>query len=372
MKKIKIVHVLGVLNRGGSETFIMNLYSNIDRKKITFDFIVHGDVHGHYEETLLGFGSTINRVPRYKGFNHFKYINSVKKILSKYNPETTIIHIHMMSVAKIVSKQAKIKGFKTIIHSHSTNNNGKNFIENIYRKILMQNVTKYSNLNLACSIEAGNFLFKQEKFTIMKNGIPLEKYLFNNEHRKKIREKYCLLNKGEILVGHVGRFDDAKNQKFVLEVFHKFNQEIPTSKLILIGEGKDKNTIEFEAKQKGIFDKVIFTGSISNVNEYMSAMDFFLFPSKYEGFGIVALEAQASGLPVLASDVIPRETKVTDRIFYYSLEKTAFEWKNKMVEIINTIDRLSDFNRDKLYDFDSKKVAQDYTNIILEMSENNE
>ena len=195
---------------GGQETFIMNVYRNIDRSKIQFDFIVHSEKRGYYDDEIESLGGKIYRSPQMSK-NIIKYINFLRKIIkeNKYN----IIHRHtcsaIASIDLLVAKFCKVE--KRIVHSHS-NNIGK---KQLIHKFLRRTLTKLSNKRYACSKKAGEWLYKNKKFTVIQNGIDTTKFLYKNEIRNKIKKIENSENK--IILGHVGRFENEKNHKFIIK-----------------------------------------------------------------------------------------------------------------------------------------------------------
>lgn len=323
---IRILHVFGKLDRGGAETMIMNLYRNINRRKIQFDFVVHTDDVGDYEPEILKLGGKIYRIPKYKGTNHFQYVQVWKKLLDQH-PEYEIIHGHVRSTASIYLYVAKQKGRITISHSHSTTS-GKGFSSNV--KNLLQKPIRYiADYLVAPSYEAavwlfGNKVIKKSNFFIIKNSIDAKKYVYNEQVRTKIRKELSIDDK--FVIGHVGRFHQLKNHEFLIDVFYKVLKEQKNSILLLIGEGDLYSELRKKVQKLGIDEQVIFLGKKENVYDYYQVIDIFVFPSHFEGLGLVAIEAQASGLKTIVSTQIPKEAFVTDLIHSLSLKLPAKRW----------------------------------------------
>ena len=219
---IRVLHVLGRLNRGGAETMLMNIYRNIDKTKIQFDFVKHTNEKCAYDDEIISMGGRIYTVPQYKLYNHLKYKKEWKKLLLEHD-EWKIVHSHIRSTASIILKIAKAQEKRTISHSHSTSN-GKG-LKSILKKIFQLRIPKYSDYLVACSKDAAKWLYgrknlQSEKCIILKNSIDIKNFYFNIENRKKIREKYNIKN-NEILIGHVGRFVEVKNHNFLIDLFEK-------------------------------------------------------------------------------------------------------------------------------------------------------
>lgn len=327
---IRVLQVFAQMNRGGAETMIMNLYRNIDRTKVQFDFIVHTNKKCAFDDEIISLGGLIYRVPRYTGKNHFIY-KSAWIDFFRQHPEYKILHSHVRSTASIYLKIAKKFGLTTIAHSHSTSS-GNGVLATI-KKILQYPIRYTADYLFACSDEAGKWLFgekasKKNNYRLIKNAIEVEKYIYNEATRNKIRKSLNLENK--FVIGHVGSFTYPKNHKFLIEVFYEVQKQKENAALLLIGDGQLRESIEIQIKKLGIKDKVILTGVVSNVSEYLQAMDIFVFPSLFEGLGIAIIEAQASGLKCLVSDIIPKEAIITDLVISLELKKDA--WKKAILE----------------------------------------
>ena len=328
--QIRILHVLGSLDRGGAETMIMNLYRNIDRSKVQFDFLIHTDRECDYNEEIRSMGGKIYSLKRFKGYNLCQYIKQFKDFFIKH-PEYEIIHGHMRSTASIYLKIAKSMGRYTIAHSHNTSSG--NGISALGKNLIQLPLRYIADYYFACSIEAGEWLFgkkiiKSDKFYILKNAIDMGAFVFNQNIRDLKRKELGF--EDFFIIGNVGRFHD-----FTLNLFNEFLKEELNSKLVLVGEGELKSEIKKYADELEINDKVIFLDSRSDINELMMSFDVFIFPSKYEGLGIVAIEAQSSSLPTLCSDNVPREVKITDIIRFISLDDMS-KWIKELKKIKNS------------------------------------
>lgn len=320
---IRVLHVVTKMDAAGIETLIMNWYRNINRKKIQFDFLVHREDEGFYDKEILKLGGRIYRVPSINPFHHRKYINSLNDFFKRHK-EYSIVHSHLNTYSMWPLRAAKKAGIPIrISHSHISNVPFDH--KTLFRMYTKSKLTNYTTNNFACSMAAGKWLFgNSEKITVINNAIDAEKYLFDKEIRMKIRKEMNIEN--NLVIGHVGRFAEQKNHNFLLDVFYEVHQINPNSKLILTGDGPLRSKIEGKIKKLNLENNVILTGVISDVNEIMQAFDIFILPSFYEGLGIVAIEAQAAGLPTIVSDTTPKEVFITDNISSLSLDKTPKEW----------------------------------------------
>lgn len=369
---IRILQVFAQMNRGGAENMIMNLYRNIDRSKVQFDFIVHTHDECALDKEIEQLGGKIYRVPKYNGKNHFAY----KKAWSNFflnHPEHKIVHAHVRSTASIYLTIAKKYGRKTIAHSHSTSSRGE-WYSRIIKRLLQFKIRFVSDEFFACSKDAGEWLFGKKKtelnnFHLVKNAINTEKFKFDDNLRKEIRSRHKI--HGEFVVGHVGNFNKAKNHSFILDVFHEIVKVNEKSILILIGDGPLQESMSDKARQLGIANNVIMVGNVENVSDYYNAMDIFLFPSIYEGLGMAAIEAQTNGLNCVVSDTLPEEIFITENIKSFPLKKSAKEWATLILNIYNSHNSRSDkdveiHNKIENNGYGEKDVATWIENFYLE------
>ena len=335
---IRILHMIGSLDIGGSQAMVINLYRKIDRSKIQFDFILDHPDQLYFAEGVTALGGKIFFMPTFKGKN----ILEVKKAWNQFfkeHPEYKILHSHVRSYASIYIPIAKKYGLKTIIHSHSTSN-GKGFSAVV--KAIMQYPLRFqADYFMACSDKAGKWLFgnkiiQSNKYMMIPNAINAAKFEFNQAMRNQIRHDLGVDKK--CVIGHVGRLTEPKNHDFLIDIFYEMKTIRNDMVLLLVGDGDLRSSIENKIEKLGIRDSAILVGNKSNTYDYYQAMDLFIFPSLWEGLGIVAIEAQASGLTCFISDKIPLEADLkVGLIRIVSLEKSASEWakqilNEKMVE----------------------------------------
>ena len=351
---IRVLQVIRAMNIGGAETLIMNLYRNIDRKKVQFDFLV--SYEGYFDDEIKKLGGNIHYIPYLTDKGQITYEKNIIKLL-KAHPEYQVIHSHIDQVSGIIMQAAKKAGVSVrISHSHSTsNNNGK--IAKIYKGYLQSKINKNANNYFACSKEAASWLFKEKskEAVIINNGIDIDKFKFSQEKRDKIR-KELNIPEDYIVVGHVGAFRKEKNHIKLIQLYNEYLKENPKSVLVSVGDGDLKNNIIEEVKNLGIENNVKFLGLRSDTDALYSAFDILLFPSLYEGLSICLLEAQTSGLKILTSDTVDKNIKLTDNIEFLSLEEN--NW-NKYFK--TNKDRTYNKNLDK---FDIKNIAKEYQKFI--------
>ncbi|OBS61826.1 hypothetical protein AX758_12325 [Enterococcus mundtii] len=301
------------MDRGGAETFIMNNYRKIDRSLFQFDFVVHSNSEGSFDKEIKSLGGNIYTFPKFNGMNYINYKICWEKFLKKH-PEYQIIHGHMNSTSNIYMKIGKDLGRNVISHAHSTSN-GSGIIGKI-KDYTSKGAMKYSDLKLACSIEAGRWLYKDdENFIFLENGIDVEKFAYN----KIVRDKYRgMLGVAEstIVLSHVGNFYPVKNHEFLIDTLEKILIKKKDVVLCLFGKGETESKIKSIVKQKNMENHVMFMGAQDNISEWLNAMDLFLMPSLYEGLSVALVEAQTNGLPCIISDNIGKMNQVTDLVSF--------------------------------------------------------
>lgn len=328
---IRILHMIGSLNVGGSQAMIINLHKAIDKAKVQFDYIVDHPDQLYYEPIIKALGGKIFTLPTFKGYNVVEVCKAWKKFF-KEHPEYKILHSHVRSYASLYLPIAQKAGLKTIIHSHNTSS-GKG-LKAIVKFCLQRGLRKNVDYYFACSDVAGKWLFgekitKQNNYFVLKNAIDVGKYAFSEECRKKIRDEFNI--KDKFVVGHVGRFHPQKNHLFLVDVFAEIHKQCPNSILMLVGIGELMDAVKAKVAELKLNDSVIFTGSRDDVNELLSAFDAFVFPSLFEGLPVTLVEAQVAGLPCFASDTITREVDFAEKIHYISFKCDAAYWANEIV-----------------------------------------
>lgn len=327
-KPIRILHVVTHMNRGGLETMIMNYYRNIDRTKFQFDFLTHRDEEKDYDSEIFELGGTIYHLPVLNPFS-VNYRSELKRFFSVHN-NYDIVHSHLDCMSALPLNAAKEAGVINLIaHSHNTSQekNLKYLIKMFYKKKLPSTASRL----LACGDEAGKWMFGQSEYTIMNNAIDLELFKFSAASRNKIRNEHNLDD--SIVIGHVGRFNEQKNHSFIVDIFQSVLKYKPNAKLLLLGDGDLLDSIVKKAEDLSIVNNVIIAGKVSNVHEFMSAMDIFLFPSLFEGLPLTLVEAQMSGVKCLVSDIITDEISLSDGFYKKSLNDSPEEWAKELVKL---------------------------------------
>lgn len=320
-RPIRILQCVSNMDRAGIETMLMNFYRNMDRDKIQFDFLCNKSKPGDYDKEINMLGGKIYISPGLNPFKWFKYQKYMKELF-KNHPEYKIIHCQNEAMGFPALYAAKKNGIPVrIAHSHNTVTR-KDFkwpIKILYKYLLRLVATDY----VACSHAAGKYLFGKD-VKVINNAIDSEKFIYNETVRKKIRKQYDIENK--FVIGHVGRFEPQKNHEFLIKLFNEYQKQDSTAVLLLIGTGSLENHIRDLVHKLNLQDKVIFTGSIPNVNEMYQAMDMFILPSFHEGLPVVGIEAQAAGLKCIFANTITKEVKITENTQFLSLKSDIIYW----------------------------------------------
>lgn len=371
-KPIVVAQIMGKWVGGGVEAVIMNYYRHIDRSKIQFDFICDEDsTNIPYEEIEQLGGRVIICPPYQKIFKYEKFLIDLFK-KNKYK----IVHSNINTLSVFPLRAAKKAGVPIrIAHSHSTSNK-KEWKKNLVKAILKPFSKIYATDYFACTEHAGRWLFGNKTFEkgkviIVNNAIDLEKFKFDKQIREEKR-KELKLKDTDIVIGHIGRFMKQKNHDFLIDIFNELHKENDKYKLLLIGQGPLQNEIKEKVRTLNLEDSVMFLGQKEDVNKYYQAMDLFLFPSLYEGLGMVMVEAQCSGLPCVASKEVPIISKVSEEVYFIGLKESLEVWTDKIKETLKK-ERCSDLNIIKNHGFDieieSKKLKDKYIKLIKKIGE---
>lgn len=336
---IKVLHIVHTMECGGIETMLMNVYRHIDRTKIQFDFLVNGSAQNYYTNEILSLGGKVLNVTP-KRVNFFKNIKETTCILKNGNYQ--VVHIHQDSMIAFgiwCSKMAKIKTIFT--HAHTTSAQGW------YRRFITKNARKYivknSNLRFACSKEAANWIYgKNVDYLLFRNAIDASKFRFSKKKYDECRKKLHI-NNNTFIVGTCGRYSIEKNQKFLIDIFFEIKKTKKDSKLILVGDGAEKNNLISYSKDLNVFEDIIFTGLVNNPDLYYNVMDCFVLTSFYEGLPLVGVEAQAAGIPSFFSTGITKDLKITDEVYFLDLKKGAMAWSEFILK--NSKDRRDNYRK---------------------------
>ncbi|MBR3358761.1 MAG: glycosyltransferase family 1 protein [Solobacterium sp.] len=368
-KPIRVLHVIGIMNRGGAETLIMNLYRCIDRTKVQFDFVEGSSAKAVFDQEIMELGGRIYRCPRFNGKNYLVYRKWWIDFFNEHASEYTAVHGHIGSTAAIYLSIARKYGLHTIAHSHNTYDSF-NLRQFPYR--VMSFPTRFiADSFFACSEDAGISRFgKKVNFKVINNGIDTTSFAFNESIRRSVRKELGI-DENTCVLGHVGRFSKQKNHVFLIEIMKQMVEKNENCLLMLVGDGHLRKEIEEKADSYSLKDKVMFLGVRENISELLQSMDVFVFPSLYEGFGIAALEAQTSGLPVLCSDKVSSDCYVTDLVHPLPLDAGAEQWADTAIQLSKYI-RTSYTQQVKDKGFDIKDVAAELQSFYLKAGNHHE
>ncbi len=330
-KPIRVLHVLGTTNLGGAESRIMELYRNMDRNKVQFDFLVHTDKEGHYNAEIRELGGKIYSVPRFNVKNYHAYRNALVRFFAEHN-DYAAIQGHMTSTASIYLPLAKKAGIPVTI-AHARSAGVDKGVKGLVTKIIRYPLKNRADYLFTCSEEAGVAVYgkkavRQGKVWTIPNAIDTERFRFNSSVKEKMLAELGLSDK--FVIGHVGRFGFMKNHAYLIKVFYELCIMHDDVALVLIGKGELEEEIKQKVQDLGVGEKVFFLGTRANVEDYYQAFDYFVFPSVFEGLPGSVAEAQAAGLHCLVSDKVTREAALTDLAVYRSIDEPPIEWAKEI------------------------------------------
>ncbi|MBG9981854.1 glycosyltransferase family 1 protein [Aerococcaceae bacterium DSM 111020] len=337
---IRVLRVVALMNRGGVETQLMNIYRNIDKDKVQFDFLVTKGEQGVFDDEIRSLGGKIYYLPKLSEVGILKYIQSIFTFFRDHH--YSIVHSHVNAMSGLFLTIAKYYNVPVrISQSHSAPDKSfKNFfvsivektIKNFMKFLVRKNATHY----WAVGHKAGRWLFGNNDYTLVPNSKSAKLLEYDTEKRLAKRSELEIPEDSYVL-GHVGNFSNVKNHKFLIEVFYEFQKDYPNSYLCLVGDGPLRDELEQQINQLNISEHVLILGVRNDVYDLLNIFDLFVFPSFYEGMPNVIIEAQANSLPSLISDGISREIDFNlNLVNFLSLDKSANEWAQKAEDLINS------------------------------------
>ena len=349
---IRVLHVLQRMGAGGTQAFLMNLYRNIDRSKVQFDFLVEYSEKQFYDDEIEALGGHIYRATFREDKNLPKFLKYLRAFFADHR-EYAIVHCHAYTVGYFVLKEAERAGVTVrIAHSHSNNMSG---VTKPLKFVMRSLFPLHANEFMACSEEAGRFLFGSRNFTVVKNAIDVDKYTFDGDVRAEVRGE--LGQGGSLVIGNVGRLHHQKNQSFLMDVFNEVASITPDVRLLLVGNGPLREELLDKASELGISNKMTLLSDRRDMDRLYQAMDVFVLPSLYEGLGIVAIEAQSSGLPTICSDGVAEDANVSPLFGRMSLQDSPKSWAEAIVKASSVRDCASGAAGAKSHGFDIKENA---------------
>ena len=318
-----------ISRRSGVMSVLMNYFRHVDRSQVVFDFFCFAtpDETNRAEiESLGGRCYIINA-----GGSIGRIRSALAQLLSEHAGQYPVAHLHDPILSRFLYPVAHRHGVRSFtVHSHSTAYSDSR-LKSMRNWLVCRNIGAYSDVRLACSRAAGDFLFGRGRYEELPNAIDVETYRFKEPVRTDVRARLGL---GDApVVGHVGRFSEEKNHRFLLDVFGELLRLKPGARLVLIGDGSLRPGIEERAADRGLADYVLFLGDRKDVPALYQAMDVLVLPSLFEGLPMVGVEAQCAGLPMVCSDRVPDEVAIGDCEFL-SLEKPARQWAHHVSQAL--------------------------------------
>lgn len=306
----------------------MNLYRHIDRSKVQFDFVKHSPGKGAFEDEIISLGGQIYEAPRYRVYNQLSYERWWRRHL-KAHPEHQIIHGHFFSHSAVYFRVARQFGRTTIGHVHMAPASHKNISFTRRMKLaIVEQTERYSDICLACSEESGKWLFPNKGFTVLRNGLDCNQFRFDQAIRKEMRSSFGLGN--SLTLGTVANLSPVKNPMGLLDILEEVLCLRSDTKLLWVGEGPMRESIEARIHADGIEDSVILLGSRGDVSCLLQAMDIFLLPSFSEGLPMSLIEAQAAGLPCYVSNSVTHEVDITGMCNFLDINDRK-QWAERII-----------------------------------------
>lgn len=320
MKKVLVIITTAFSPVGGLATVMMNYYRVLDKSKIQIDFASTNEIDSSLLSEISAYGSNYIQLPR-RG-NVLKYWNAVRVLSKNYN----ILHVHANSSTALIELSAAIAaGVPKRIHHNHTSKTQHPFINAVLHPFFMHSFTDA----IACSQLAGDWLFGKNNYKILRNAINITKFEYNNDARVLIRNEFSIKEE-DFVVGHIGKFMDAKNHEFLIKVFAEYHLKHSNSKLLLVGDGEWRSKVETWVADSGCADSIILAGLRSDIPAIVQAMDVFVFPSIYEGMPLTVLEAQASGLPCLISSNVTSDVNIGQDVKMKDLADGVKDWADSI------------------------------------------
>lgn len=322
---VRVLHIIGGMYPGGMENFIMNLYRNIDRNEIQFDFIIHQKKENDYTGEIEELGGRVYLLPRLTR-KPLSNLSEIYRLVKKEHYPVVVRHTANALVAPQLLA-AKWAGAVTVCHSHSETD------PQIRLHRLGQIILRHAaDFRFACSPKAGEWMFGTQSFEVVHNAIDIQKFAYQKEKADRIRREFHL--EGKHVYGNVANFAECKNHAYLLEIYRAIVNRDPDAVCFCLGEGDLRPQIEDRIRELHLEKNVILTGIRSDVENFMSCMNVLIFPSIFEGLPLTLIEAQAAGLPALISDTITKEVMVSEGLVeQLSIQADPDVWAERAVEL---------------------------------------
>lgn len=340
MNPRRILHFPGIFTSGGVETVLMNWYRNIDRTKVQFDFCVTRSTRCPIDDEVEALGGRIIYTPRIRKEGVVKSIVTIKEVIIDNGPYEAV-HIHSVHAGVVFLMAAWYAGIKKrVYHVHSTQDlalsktRGEKIIECISKRL----ICKYSSHRLACSTDAGRYVYGRESFQVLNNAIDLNRFYPWDEAKKREIREYFGFSESDIVVGYVARFVEGKNHDLLLKVAERARSASINMKFLLVGDGDTRTKIEEAIMERGLTSYFVIPGFIQETEKVYNSLNIFCIPSKFEGFSLVTLEAQACGLPCLISDGVPQEVNLgITKVLQEKLCSDASLWLEDLLNLYGQV-----------------------------------
>ena len=366
---LRVLHSVSNMARAGIETMLMNYYREIDRSLVQFDFLANKPAPGEYDEEIRIMGGRVFVSP---GLNplHFPRYERFMADLLHDNPDIRIVHAHNEAMGYYALKSAKDAGIPVrIAHAHSTRiiRDYKYPLKLVCKRLLPGAATEW----WGCGRDAGIYYFGEKRWNesgfVVRNAIDVSKFAFRQEDRRRLRQLQGLDDC--FVIGHVGRFNEAKNHSRLLDIFAEIAKTAPDARLVLIGVGELEQAAREKVRALGLEDRVFFLGQMADVSGWYQAMDCFVLPSVFEGLPVVGIEAQASGLPCFFSDRVTDEVLLSPRAQRISLRADNAEWAGAILGAKRAeADRNQGAETVRQAGYDIRREARKLEEIYLDMA----
>lgn len=340
MKSMKILQIpTGGLFADGILSCIVEYMTAMDKSDMDIRVLATNQAEKSIVQKVEKVGCKVVSIP-YRKTNIIKYFLSLYRYIAK--EKIDIVHVHGSSaIMSVELLAAMLAGCKVrIAHSHNTTCENRK-ADKMLRPLFNRTYT----VAFACGRDAGKWMFGEEKFVVIPNGRNLQKYEYDSEKRMQYR-KSLKIPKDAVVIGHVGRFNTQKNHEYLIRIFDELYKKAKNAYLVLIGTGATLDEIKKKVVDLGLENRVIFTGAVDNVSDYLSVFDVMLLPSLYEGLPLVVIEWQISGLPCIISDSITKECAITSLVKFESIKESPTVWVDD-IEKLTIQDRSG--NKDRIF-----------------------
>lgn len=355
----RILCIISSLDAGGAETFLMKIYRSLPPEEYQLDFVVSVG-GGCYTEEVLGRGGRIYQIPE-RTKNFLGAFCGVFSVVRKHRYDTVLkLGENSLAVADLLA--AKLGGARNLVLRSCNAPTGLSFKARTVHGILRPLLNCITTVKLAPSRLAADFMFgKNSNVRLVNNGVDLDVFHYDTQERTKIRKEFALEDK--IVVGHIGRYAEQKNHRYLLEVFKKIHEQHENTVLLAIGTGKLEDQIRSWIEELELQNCVILAGQRFDIPALLSAMDVFVFPSLHEGMPNTVIEAQATGLPCVIADTITQEADITGLVQYLPLTEKPETWANAALSVLTKERRCTkqDFIE---HGYDIKSVAMELVELI--------